>query len=99
MAVYLLIASALLLSGLWTVVSAFLVVEAKDRTYYSVWGVVMFCLSLFAFVPPALAAGILIVAIIILIVLVIYAGRAQELVTAGANPPTTAGGTPAAKLK
>ncbi|MDA4121076.1 MAG: hypothetical protein OK404_01560 [Thaumarchaeota archaeon] len=97
-AVYLLIASALLLSGLWTVVSAFLIVEIKDRTYYSAWGVVMSCLSLFAFVPPAIAAGILIVAIIILIILVIYAGRAQGLVTAGANTPTAAGGTPAAKL-
>ena len=95
-ALYLLAASMLSLSGIWTVLSGFLVVEAKDRTYYSVWGVVMFCLSLFAFLPPAYAAGILIVAIIVLILLVIYEGSSQKLVAAGTNPRAPPGGSPAA---
>ena len=94
-----LVAASLLLSGLWTIASAFLILEAKDRIYYSVWGVVLFCLSLFAFVPPAYAAGVLVVAIIVLILLVIYAGRAKGIVSATASPPQAAGGVRAAEAK
>jgi hypothetical protein len=94
-----LVAASLLLSGLWTIASAFLILEAKDRIYYSVWGVILFCLSLFAFVPPAYAAGILVVAIIFLILLVIYASRAKDIVAATASPPQPAGGVRAAKVK
>ncbi len=92
-----LVAASLLLSGIWTIVSAFLILEVKDRMYYSVWGVVLFCLSLFAFLPPAFAAGVLVVAVIVLILLVIYGGRAKGIVSATSSPPQPAGGMPAAK--
>ncbi len=92
-----LVAASLLFSGLWTIASAFLILDVKDRMYYSVWGVVLFCLSLFAFLPPAYAAGILIVAVIVLILLVIYAGKAKDIVSATASQPQPAGGTPAAE--
>jgi hypothetical protein len=95
-AVELLASTIFLLVGLWTLASGFFIVEAKDRTYYSVWGVVLACLALFAYVPPAIALGILILAIVVLIVLVLFTGRTQKMFTAATSPPSPAGPTPAA---
>lgn len=88
--------TAFLLVGLWTLAAAFVVVEAKDRTYYAVWGVVLACLSLFAYVSPAIALGILLIAIVVLIFLVLYTGRTQKTFTAATSPPAPAGPAPAA---
>jgi hypothetical protein len=95
-ALELLVSTTFLLTGLWTLASGLLLVEAKDKTYYSVWGVVLACLSLFAYVPPATALGILLIAIVVLILLVFYTGRTQKAFTAATSPPSPAGPTPAA---
>lgn len=84
-----------LLAGLWTVASGFLIAEAKDRTYYAIWGVVLACVSLFAYVPTGEAIGILIIAIVVLIVLVFFTGRTQKMFTAATSAPQPAGESPA----
>ncbi len=88
---------ALLFVGIWTVASAFFLVDAKDRHYYAGWGVVMAALSTFAYLPFAYTVGLLLVALVILILIYIYAGRDATTMTAAANSPSPAGGTPAAK--
>lgn len=88
---------ALLFVGIWTIVSAFFLVDVKDRHYYAGWGVVMAALSTFAYLPFAYTVGLLLVAFVILILIYIYAGRTATEVTAAANPPSPAGERPAAK--
>src|SRR5271157_1590534 len=95
-AVEYLFSTMFLIAGLWTLVSAFVIVEAKDRTYYSVWGIVMTCVSLFAYVPAQFAIGILLIALVVLIVLVYFTGRTQKEFTTATSPPRPAGDTPAA---
>ncbi len=90
------ISLAFLLVGLWTITSAFFVVERKDRTFYAGWGVVLAVLSLFEFLGPAYTIGLLLVAVVALILLYAYTGRAGKELTAATHPPTSAGGTPAA---
>ncbi len=87
----------LLIVGLWSIGSAFFVVERKDRNYYVGWGVVLAVLSLFAFLPLAYTVGLLLVAIVALILLYAYSGRTGKMLTAASNPPSPAGGTPAAE--
>ncbi len=87
----------LLIVGLWTIGSAFFVVERKDRNYYAGWGVVLAILSLFAFLPLAYTIGLLLVAIVALILLYAYSGRTGKMLTAASNPSSPAGGTPAAE--
>jgi len=85
-----------LLTGLWTLVSAFAIVEAKDRTFFSLWGIVFACVSLFAYVPANFAIGILLIALIVLILLVYFTGRSQKEFTTATRPPRPAGDLPAA---
>jgi hypothetical protein len=87
----------LLLCGLWTIVAAFAIVERKDRSYYSGWGVVIAVLSLF-YVTPSLnyTIALVILAIIALIVINVYIGKTPKIFEAATNPPSPAGDTPAA---
>jgi hypothetical protein len=87
----------LLLFGLWTVVAAFVIVERKDRSYYSGWGVVIAVLSLFYFTPSInYTIALVLFAIIALIVINVYVGRAPKVYTAATSPPSPANDTPAA---
>ena len=92
----LLLSTIALLVGLWTVIAAFTTMGAKDRVYYSAWGVVLTCLSLFAYLPAAYAIGILLIAIVAMILLVVYAGRTEKIYTAATTAPPPAGGSPVA---
>lgn len=87
----------LLLSGLWTVVVAFTIVERKDRTYYSSWGVVIAALSLSYFIELRYAIAVILLAIVALIVINVYIGKTPKLYKAATNPTPAAGETPAAK--
>jgi len=87
----------LLLSGLWTLVAGLVLVEKKDRTYYSSWGVVVAVLSTFAFLQPNYALGLVLVAIVALILLTAFNYRSGKMYTAATqSSPSTAGETPAA---
>ena len=68
----------LLLCGLWTVVVAFVVVERKDRSYYSGWGVVIAALSLSYFIQLQYALAVILLAIIALIIINIYIGKTPK---------------------
>lgn len=95
-AVEYLFSTMFLLIGIWTLVSAFAIVEVKDRTFYALWGVILAAVSLFAYVPANYAIGILLVALIVLILLVFYSGRTQKEFTTATRPAAPAGDTPAA---
>jgi len=87
----------LLLSGLWTLVAGLVLVERKDRTYYSSWGVVVAVLSSFAFLQPNYALGLVLVAIVALILLTAFNYRSGKMYTAATqSSPSTAGDSPAA---
>jgi hypothetical protein len=90
------ISLGLLLVGLWTIVCALLLVDRKDRWYYSGWGVVLAFLSLFAFLPAGYTIGLVLIAIVVLILLYVYLGESEKMITAARVPPAPAGGTPAA---
>ncbi len=87
----------LLLCGLWTLVAAFAIVDRKDRSYYSGWGVVIAVLALFNYTPSInYTIALVILAIIALIVINVYVGKAPKIYEAATNPPAPAGDTPAA---
>lgn len=86
----------LLLSGLWTLVAGLLLVERKDRTYYSAWGVVVAVLSTFAVLPLNYTIGLVLVAIVALILLTAFTYRSGKLFTATTSAQSPAGDTPAA---
>jgi hypothetical protein len=86
----------LLFLGLWTLVSAFSLVETGDRYYYAGWGVVMAALSLFYYIPVNYAFGLILLAIVALILLNVYVGRSGKMLKAATSPPPPAGDTPAA---
>lgn len=86
----------LLLAGLWTVVAAFLVVDRKDRSYYSAWGVVIAALSLAYLIPIQYELGLVILAIVVLIIINVYIGKTPRVYKAATSPPPAAGPTPAA---
>ena len=88
----------LALCGLWTLVAAFTIIERKDRSYYSGWGVVIAALSLFDFIPLNYTIALVLLAIVALIIIYVYVGRAPKMYTAAANSPAPAGGTPAATV-
>ena len=92
------LASVFLLSGLWTIVSGFLIAAQKDRTYYGSWGVFLACLSLFAFVRLSYAVGITLLAIVGIIVVVVFSGKKEKMVAATSPPPAKTGGSPAANF-
>ena len=91
------VALLLLLCGVWTIIAAFTVVDRKDRSFYSGWGVVVAILSLF-YITPSLnyTIALVLLAVIALIIINVYIGKAPKIYTAGANPPAPAGDTPAA---
>jgi hypothetical protein len=87
----------LLLSGLWTLTAGLVIVDKKDRTYYSSWGVVVAVLSAFAFLPLNYAFGLVLVAVVALILLTAFNFRSGKMYTAAtASSPSTTGETPAA---
>jgi hypothetical protein len=86
----------LLLCGLWTVAAAFVLVEARDRTYYSAWGVVIAALSLFDFIPLNYTIALILLAIVALIIINVYVGKAPKIFEAATTHTPTGGGTPAA---
>ena len=87
----------LLLLGLWTVAAAFLVVDRKDRSYYSAWGVVIAVLSLAYLVPIQYELALILLAIVALIIINVYIGKAPKMFEAATNPAPPAGPTPAAE--
>lgn len=87
----------LLLVGLWTVVAAFAVVDRKDRSYYSGWGVVIALLSLSYFVQLQYQLAIILLAVIAIIVINVYIGKAPKIYEAATNPAPAGGPTPAAE--
>ncbi len=86
----------LLLVGLWTIFSAFVLVERKDRNYYTGWGIVIAGLSLSYFVKLQYALAIIILAVVALIIINVYIGKTPKIYEAATNPPPAGGGTPAA---
>jgi hypothetical protein len=91
-----LVSLILLLSGLWTLVSAFVIVERKDRSYYSGWGIVVAALSLFNFIPINYTIALVLLAVVALIIINVYIGKAPKMFTAATKSPAPAGDTPAA---
>jgi hypothetical protein len=87
----------LLLAGLWTIVSAFLLVEKKDRSYYSAWGVVIAALSLAYLIPIQYELALILLAIVALIIINVYIGKTPKMYQAATNPSPPAGPTPAAE--
>jgi len=87
----------LLIAGLWTIVAAFIVVDRKDRSYYSAWGVVIAALSLAYLIPIQYELALVLLAIVALIVINVYIGKTPKLYEAATNPSPPAGDTPAAE--
>jgi len=90
------ISLGLLLCGLWTVVAGLVIAQARDRMYYSAWGVVIAALSLFYFIPANYTIALVLLAIVALIIINVYLGRGPRMYEAAANPTPAQGGTPAA---
>jgi hypothetical protein len=87
----------LLLSGLWTLVAGLLLVDRRDRTYYSSWGVVVAVLSSFAFLHNwNYTIGLVLIAIVALILLTAFTSRSGKVYTAARGARPAAGDTPAA---
>ena len=86
----------LLLAGLWTVAAAFLVVDRKDRSYYSAWGVVIAALSLAYLIPIQYELALVILALVALIVINVYIGKTPKVFEAATNPAPSPGPAPAA---
>lgn len=87
---------ALLLVGAWTLLSAFVIVDREDRTFYTGWGIVLAGLSLSYVIPFRYALGLVLIAVVVLIVATVTFGRAPRMSAAAAPPPSTTGETPAA---
>lgn len=90
------ISMILLLSGLWTLVAAFVIFDIKDRSYYMGWGVVIAALSLFDFIPFNYTIALVLAAIVVLILVNVYLGRTPKMFKAATTPTPAGGGTPAA---
>jgi len=86
----------LLLAGAWTCVSGIFIVDRRDRTFYSAWGVVVAVLSSFAFLPANYTLGLVLVAVVALIIITAYGWQGRKMYTATTNTPTPASDTPAA---
>ena len=87
----------LLLAGLWTIFAALFMVDRKDRSYYSAWGVVIAALSLAYLIPLQYELALILLAIVALIIINVYIGRTPKLYEAATNPSPPAGPTPAAE--
>ncbi len=86
----------LILVGLWTLLAAFVIVDRKDRNYYTGWGVVITGLSLSYFVKLQYALALIILAIVAVIIINVYIGKTPRMYEAATNPTPAGGGTPAA---
>ena len=87
----------LLFTGLWTLATGLFLVEKRDRTYYSSWGVVVAILSVYVFLPLNYVIGLILVAIVALILLTAFNFRSGRMFTAATqSSPATTGETPAA---
>lgn len=86
----------LLLVGVWTIVSAFAFVEAKDKNYYAGWGIIISGLSLTYIIPLQDAIALILLAMVVLILVTVYSGRRPKAIMAATNRPAPAGETPAA---
>jgi len=87
----------LLLTGAWTIIAAFIVVDRKDRSYYSAWGVVIAALSLAYLIPIQYELALILLAIVVLIIINVYIGKTPKLYEAATYTPPPAGETPAAE--
>lgn len=87
----------LLLAGLWTVVAAFLVVDRKDRSYYSAWGIVIAALSLAYLIPIQYELALILLAIVALVIINVYIGKTPKIYKAATSPAPAGGPTPAAE--
>lgn len=86
-----------LLVGLWTVLAAFIIVDPKDRFYYTAWGVVIAFLALFDIIPVNYTIALILLAIVALIIINVFIGKTPKVYTAATNPSPSSGGTPAAE--
>ena len=91
-----LVSLMLFLFGAWTFVSAFVVVDREDRTFFAGWGVVFAGLSLSYVLPLRYALALILIAVVVLIVVTVYFGRTPKMYTAATSPRSAAGETPAA---
>ncbi|MDE1857604.1 MAG: hypothetical protein KGI26_00860 [Thaumarchaeota archaeon] len=82
----------LILAGLWTVLSAFVIVDEGARSYYLGWGVIIIGLSLTYFIPVQYAVGLVLIAIVGLIIATAFLSRAPKATGSAAGSP--AGGQP-----
>jgi hypothetical protein len=90
-----LLSMALLLSGAWTVIAAFAIVEPRDRNYYLGWGVVVGLLSLSYFISLTYTIGLILLAIVALILVQVYL-RPPKMYGAATAPTPSGRDTPAA---
>lgn len=87
----------LLLSGLWTLIVGLFLVDRRERTFYSAWGVVVAILSLFAYLPIQYTIGLILVAVVALILITAYSGRSGKMYAATSqSAPSSTGESPAA---
>lgn len=91
-----LLSLALLLVGAWTLLSAFVIVDREDRTFYAGWGIVLAGLALSYVLPLRFALGLVLIALVVLILATVSFGRTPKMSAAAAPPPSAAGETPAA---
>ncbi|HYB04040.1 MAG TPA: hypothetical protein VED17_06240 [Nitrososphaerales archaeon] len=71
-----------LLLGLWTLVSAFLLMALKDRIYYITWGMILSCLSTAFIIHIQYAIALILIAIIAALLINVATRK---------NPPKTQG--------
>ncbi len=67
----------LLLFGLWTFLSAFLLARASERNFYITWGLVLACLSTVFIISIGYAIALVLVAIIAAVVINISTRKAN----------------------
>lgn len=91
-----LLSLALLLVGAWTLLSAFVIVDREDRTFYAGWGIVLAGLAFSYVLPLRFALGLVLIALVVLILATVSFGRTPKMSAAAAPPPSAAGETPAA---
>jgi len=91
------ISLVLLLWGVWTVVAAFTVFGASERTYYTSWGVVLAVLSSFDVIRNlSYTIALVLMAVVALILVNVYLGRTPKMYNAATSPTPPGGNTPAA---
>lgn len=72
----------LLFTGLWSILSAFVLAGPSDRAFYAGWGIIIAGLSLSYFIPVQDALGVILVAIVALIIVYAYLARTPKATSA-----------------